>query len=246
MSPMSGHRPSSRRGPTTPPRGLSAWIGELATASATMLDSALHLGSLQNVSTAGPVFRTPDAMKERGLLAPQLSQAFMLGVSTSSTTMGGPWWKRTTARRSWAWTCTGAGRCWSGWPRMARSSARRGSPTARRGWRPRSRAGLHPKVVLEACWLVLGGGHADGGRRRGAPGPSAGGEGLQPPPGQERRSGRPRPGRPAADGPGGGVDRPGGESASCGRSPGTAASWCRCAPAARTRSTGCWPSWASR
>ena len=23
--------------------------------------------------------------------------------------MGGPLWKRTTARRSWAWTCTGAG-----------------------------------------------------------------------------------------------------------------------------------------
>jgi hypothetical protein len=54
--------------------------------------------------------------------------------------------------------------------------------------------------------LVLGGG------RRGAPGPPARGEGLQPPPGQERRARRPRPGRPAADGPAGrGVDRPGGD-----------------------------------
>ena len=36
---------------------------------------------------------------------------------------------------------------------MARSWARRGSPTARRGWRPEiRRAGLHPKVVLEACY----------------------------------------------------------------------------------------------
>jgi hypothetical protein len=54
----------------------------------------------------------PDVMKERGLPLPVAVRAFMLGVSTSSTTMGGPKWKRTTARRSWAWTCTGAGRCW--------------------------------------------------------------------------------------------------------------------------------------
>jgi hypothetical protein len=40
--------------------------------------------------------------------SPQLSRAFILGVSTPSTTMGSLW-KRATARRSWAWTCTAAG-----------------------------------------------------------------------------------------------------------------------------------------
>ncbi len=35
-------------------------------------------------------------------------------------------------------------------------------------------------------------------------------------------------------------------SASSGRSPGTGRSWCSCGPAARTRSTACWPSSASR
>ena len=39
---------------------------------------------------------SPDAMKERGLPLPVLSRGFMLGVSASSTTMGGPLWKRTT------------------------------------------------------------------------------------------------------------------------------------------------------
>ena len=40
--------------------------------------------------------------------------------------------------------------------------------------------------------------------------------------------------------------RPGRRSASCGRSPGTAASSCISAPAVRIRSTGCWPTSASK
>src|SRR5881296_3807905 len=77
----------------------------------------------------------------------------MLGVSTSSTTMGGPWWKRTTARRSWAWTCTGAG---SVLVRMAEdghklSTVRIANSPARLAAEIK-RAGLHPKMVLEACY----------------------------------------------------------------------------------------------
>ena len=37
-------------------------------------------------------------------------------------------------------------------------------------------------------WVVLGGGHARGGRGGGAPGASAGGEGVHLPPGQKRRA----------------------------------------------------------
>ena len=72
------------------------------------------------------------------------------------------------------------------------------------------RAGEAPEVVLEATygwyWAVdaLQGA---GGKR--APGPSAGGQGVRVPAGEERRARRHRPGRSAADGPAaGGVDRP--------------------------------------
>jgi hypothetical protein len=55
-----------------------------------------------------------DAMKERGLPLSVGDPRFMLGLSTPSTTMGGPLWKRMTARRLWAWICTGGAACWSG------------------------------------------------------------------------------------------------------------------------------------
>ena len=50
-----------------------------------------------------------------------------------------------------------------------------------------ARAGKSPRVVLEATYrVVLGGGHPGGGGSRGAPGASAGGEGVHLPPGQKR------------------------------------------------------------
>jgi hypothetical protein len=55
-----------------------------------------------------------DAMKERGLPLSVGDPRFMLGLSTPSTTMGGPLQKRMTARRLWAWICTGGAACWSG------------------------------------------------------------------------------------------------------------------------------------
>jgi len=60
--------------------------------------------------------------------------------------------------------------------------------------------GPQPPVVAGSLLrLVLGSGHAGGGRRRGAPGAPAGSQRFQPPPGQERAR-RPRSGRPAPDG----------------------------------------------
>jgi hypothetical protein len=50
-----------------------------------------------------------------------------------------------------------------------------------------ARAGENPRVVVEATYgLVLGSRYAGGGRGRGAPGASAGGQGVQLPAGQER------------------------------------------------------------
>ena len=48
-----------------------------------------------------------------------------------------------------------------------------------------ARAGTSPRVVLEATFGVLGGGHAYGGGSRGAPGAPARGEGVHLPQGQK-------------------------------------------------------------
>jgi transposase len=109
------------------------------------------------------------------------------------------------------------------------------------------RAGLHPKVVLEACygWYWAADALA-----------AAGAEvHLAHPLGVKAFSHRrvkndELDARDLADLlrmgrlPEAWIPRP--RSASSARSRGTAASRCSCAPAARTRSTGCWPSWASR
>jgi hypothetical protein len=70
---------------------------------------ASMLGPVQDKDQAAS-----DAMKERGLPLSVGDSRFMLGLSTPSTTMGGPLWKRMTARRLWEWTCTGGAACWSG------------------------------------------------------------------------------------------------------------------------------------
>src|SRR6516164_5693921 len=84
-----------------------------------------------------------------------------------------------------------------------------------------ARAGRNPRVVIEAAygwyWAVDVLEAAGGG---GAPGASAGCQGLLLPAGQERRKGRLGPGRPAADGPAArGVDRPAGDPRAAGNQP---------------------------
>ena len=137
----------------------------------------------------------------------------MLGVSTSSTTMGGPSGSvRRPADRGHgpAQAPVGAGPDERGRPEAGHRADHEQPGAAGRGDQAGGRAPEGGGGGL--LRLVLGGRRPGRGRRGGAPGPPAGGEGLHPPPGQERRARRPGPGRPAADGPAArGVDRPGGD-----------------------------------
>src|SRR5262249_5052844 len=71
-----------------------------------------------------------DAMKERSLPLP--GGCWKLRSIRLHQVIGRRRWRqRMTAGRSWAWTCTAAGRYWPGWPTTAGGSRRRGSLTAR-------------------------------------------------------------------------------------------------------------------
>ena len=90
-----------------------------------------------------------------------------------------------------------------------------------------ARAGEAPEVVLEATygWYWAVDALAELGAH-GASGASVGGQGVRVPAGEERRAGRRRSGRPAADGSAaGGVDRAAGRPGSCGSWSGTGPSW---------------------
>jgi hypothetical protein len=166
-----------------------------------------------------PEADAPDAMKERGLLAPRSCPGRScwgcLRHLRRWEAPGGSVRRPADRGHGPAPAPVGAGEDGRGWPQAEHRADRQQPGAAGRGDRP---GGPAPQGGAGGLLrLVLGGGRAGGGRRRGAPGPPAGGQGLQPPPGQERRARCPRPGRPAADGPaGGGVDRPGGDPRAAG------------------------------
>ena len=100
-----------------------------------------------------------------------------------------------------------------GTARITNSPPRLAAEIGRAGKHPQSGAGGHVR-------LVLGGGHAGGGWRRGAPGAPAGGQGVQPTGGSRTTSWTPAT-WPTCCGwaAGGGVDRPAGDPRAAGDHP---------------------------
>ena len=234
------HRPPAHPGASRP----------LRTAQPGRIHLSRHRSppALRGQTPSRPCMRTPDAMKERGLPLPvAFPRVHARGCLRHLRRWEAPCGSvRRPADRGHgpAPPTVGAGQDDRGWPE-ARHGADHQQPGAAGGGD--RRAGLHPQVVLEACygWYWA----ADTLAAAGAEVHLAHPLGVKAfasrrvkndeldardladllRMGRWRRRGSPRR-----------------RSASCGRSRGTGASWCTSAPAARTRSTACWPSSASR